>query len=168
MSLRIDIEWPQEVRHAERDVADIKMSVRDRVFSRLFDENENRGRDYFRASAIHLGFWFADNWWRLRWEPIGDPRYVSPDWRLRHELSSASGDTILPPFMIYGVGPRVIIAPTLGERAAWGPIRYLEERPLTVTGEEFERGVDSLFESVLRFCDAHPNAPRWTVGSGAG
>jgi hypothetical protein len=158
VTLRVALRWPLEARAPQQDVADIAMSVDGHVFTRLFDEAENRGRDFFRASAVGLGFWFADNWWRLRWEPIGDPRFPATDWRLRHEMSAASGDTILPPFMIYGVGPRVIIAPILGERVAWGPIRYLQERPLTVTGPEFETGIDELFASVLNACAAHPDA----------
>ena len=115
-------------------------------------------RDHVRASTVNLAFWLADRWWRLRWEPIGDPRLISPEWRLRHELSSASGDTLLPPFMIYGTGPRVMIAPIIGSGAAWGPIRYLEERPVTVSAEDFEIGVDDFFRTVLRVCGNHPDA----------
>jgi hypothetical protein len=158
MTFRIDISWPSDAHENLESVADIKMSVRDRVFTRLFDEAEERVRDYFRASAVGLGFWFADNWWRLRWEPIPDPRFPSTDWRMRHELSSASGDTVWPPFMIYGVGPRVIIAPIAAERTTWGRIRYLEEKPLTLSGDEFEAGIDQLFASVLRNCGEHPDA----------
>ncbi len=134
------------------------MSVGERVFTRLFDEHEGRGRDYFRASAMTVGFWVADNFWRLRWEPIDDPQYPSTEWRLRHELSAASGDTILPPFMIYGLGPRVMVAPVVGRDAEEGAIRYLQDRPLTMAGADFGEGVNSLFEAVLRHADAHPDS----------
>lgn len=60
--------------------------------------------------------------------------------------------------MIYGTGPRVMIAPIIGSGAAWGPIRYLEERPVTVSAEDFEIGVDDFFRTVLRVCGNHPDA----------
>lgn len=77
---------------------------------------------------------------------------------MRHELSSASGDTLLPPFMIYGSGPRVMVAPIIGSGVAWGPIRYLEDRPVTVSAQDFETGVDDFFQTVLRVCGNHPDA----------
>ena len=158
MAFRIDPRWPHAARGPVQDVADITLSASGRVFSRLFDGHEGRVRDHVRASTINLAFWLADRWWRLRWEPIGDPRFVSPEWRMRHELSSASGDTLLPPFMIYGSGPRVMVAPIIGSGVAWGPIRYLEDRPVTVSAQDFETGVDDFFQTVLRVCGNHPDA----------
>jgi hypothetical protein len=38
MTFRIDISWPSDAHENLESVADIKMSVRDRVFTRLFDE----------------------------------------------------------------------------------------------------------------------------------
>lgn len=158
MAFRIEPRWPPAARGPVQDVADITVSASGRIFSRLFDEQEGRVRDHVRASTVNLAFWLADRWWRLRWEPIGDPRMISAEWRLRHELSSASGDTLLPPFMIYGTGPRVMIAPIIRSDAAWGPIRYLEDRPVTVSAEDFEIGIDDFFRTVLRVCGNHPDA----------
>lgn len=154
MSFDIDLQWPG----GARDVADIRMSVGDRVFTRLFDEHEGRGRDFFRAAPLTLGFWFVDNFWRLRWEPLDDPQYPGTEWRMRHELSAASGDTILPPFMIYGMGPRVMVAPIAGAESDANAIRYLQERPLTMLAGDFEKGLDTLFETLLRHHDLPDSA----------
>lgn len=155
MSFDIDLHWPGS---GARDVADITMSVGGRVFTRLFDEQEGRAREFFRAAPLTLGFWFADNFWRLRWEPLDDPYFPATEWRLRHELNAASGDTILPPFMIYGMGPRVMVAPIAGVEADGSSLRYLQERPLTMLASDFEQGVDTLFAQLLRERDLPDSA----------
>jgi hypothetical protein len=118
----------------------------------LVDLSDNQPRDFVRASAVSMAFWFADNWWRLRWEPIAD--HVTADWRLRHELTSASGGMAWPPLMIYGVGLRVVIAPisTIPEIGN-GPIEY---RPIPVTilpGGDYEEAIKNFFQTVLAKCE---------------
>lgn len=73
MSFDIDLDWPAGDR--SQGVADIRMAVGRTVFTRLLDEHEGTRRDYFRASPLLLGFWFVDNFWRLRWEPLDDPHF---------------------------------------------------------------------------------------------
>lgn len=156
MSFDIDLEWPAGQR--QLSVADIRITVGRTVLTRLIDEHEGRRRDSFRASPLLLGFWFVDNFWRLRWEPLDDPHYPTPEWRMRHEMSAASGDTILPPFMIYGMGPRVMVAPVAGSNDGGSMIRYLQDRPLTMLSDEFENGLDRFFETVLRLHDLPDSA----------
>lgn len=158
MPLEIHLDWPAPPESADAHIADIRLSVRGQVLTCLFDEEQDRSRTSFRASTVSLAFWFADNWWRLRWEPIGNPRFLTPDWRLRHELNSGSSGGVWPPLMIYGVGQRVIISPNLGDQGAVGPIRYLQQRPQTLTGDEYEQGVDSFFRAVLARSALHDDA----------
>ena len=156
MSFDIDLDWPAGDR--SQGIADVRMAVGRSVFTRLLDEHEGSRRDYFRASPLLLGFWFVDNFWRLRWEPLDDPHFPSTEWRLRHELSAASGDTVLPPFMIYGMGPRVMVAPVNGVEDDGSAIRYLQERPLTMLSDEFEAGLERFFGTLLRCHDLPDSA----------
>ena len=163
MPFDIDLNWPQPVEGPDADVAEVRIAVRQNVMSRLFDADENRTREYFRTSAVSLAFWFADNWWRLRHEPIGDPRFLASDWRLHHEMSSGTSASIWPSLMIYGVGSRVIVSPLLASRNAAGTIRYLADTPQALASRDYEDGVDRLFRSVLDHCALHVDAEALTT-----
>lgn len=157
MEFAIDLRWPTDGEIAS-DVADVQISARDRVLTRLFDVAANEGRKYFRASSVKLAFWFAENWWRLRWEPIDDGRSPSPDWRLAHELSSGPGDEAWPTLMFYGVGNRVIASPSAQRSVDDESISFLLEKPISIDAGDFEGGVDAMFERVLGECALHADA----------
>jgi hypothetical protein len=55
--------------------------------------------------------------------------------------------------MIYGTGPRVVLAPAFGARAERGPIRHLEmETVHVIPGDHFEKAVDRFFGEVTEVC----------------
>ncbi len=134
------------------DVAEISLRVGDSVISRIADTKKGTVRDFFRASSTSLAFWMADNWWRLRWETISDSRLPSIDWRLRHELNSASGGALWPPVMIFSVGDRIAFAPSVGNKVVDGPQSYFQFKIGMVAADEYERELDCLFEAVLEHC----------------
>ncbi len=140
--------WPE----GSEDVAEISLRVGDRVISRIADTGKQTVRDYFRASSTGLALWLADNWWRLRWEAIRDFRFPSVDWRLRHELNSASGGTLWPPVMIFSVGDRIAFAPSVGKNFVDGPQSYFDFKVGMVAADEYEPELDRLFEAVLGHC----------------
>jgi len=140
--------WPK----GSDDVAEISLRVGDRVISRIADTEKGTVRDFFRASSTGLAFWLADNWWRLRWETISDSRLPSVDWRLRHELNSASGGALWPPVMIFSVGKRIAFAPSVGKKVVDGPQSYFQFKIGMVAADEYERELDSFFEAVLEHC----------------
>lgn len=140
--------WPK----GSDDVAEISLRVGDRVISRIADTEKGTVREFFRASSTGLAFWLADNWWRLRWETINDSRLPSVDWRLRHELNSASGGALWPPVMIFSVGNRIAFAPSIGKKVVDGPQSYFQFKIGMVAADEYERELDSLFEAVLEHC----------------
>ena len=140
--------WPK----GSDDVAEISLRVGDRVISRIADTEKGTVRDFFRASSTGLAFWLADNWWRLRWETISDSRLPSVDWRLRHELNSASGGALWPPVMIFSVGDRISFAPSVGKKVIDGPQSYFQFKIGMVAADEYERELDSFFEAVLKHC----------------
>ena len=140
--------WPK----GSDDVAEISLRVGDRVISRIADTEKGTVRDFFRASSTGLAFWFADNWWRLRWETISDSRLPPVDWRLRHELNSASGGALWPSVMIFSVGDRISFAPSIGKKVVDGPQSYFQFKIGMVAADEYERELDSFFEAVLEHC----------------
>ncbi len=134
------------------DVAGICLRVGGNVISRIADTKKGTVRDYFRASSTSLALWLADNWWRLRWETISDSGLPSVDWRLRHELNSASGGALWPPVMIFSVGDRIAFAPSVGKRVVEGPQSYFPFKIGMVAAAEYERELDSFFDAVLGHC----------------
>ena len=154
MRFKIDATWAQLPKPGKRDVAAISMTLGERVLTRLLEVGANQPRDFVRASAVSLALWLADNWWRLRWEPIPDYQAITADWRLRHELTSASGGTAWPPLMIYRVGARVVVAPISGllETGEPMPVEYLPIPVSLMSGRIFEDGVDRFFSTVTEMC----------------
>lgn len=140
--------WPK----GSDDVAEISLRVGDRVISRIADTEKGTVRDFFRASSTALAFWFADNWWRLRWETISDSRLPSVDWRLRHELNSASGGALWPPAMIFSVGDRIAFAPSIGKKVVDGPQSYFQFKIGMVAADDYENELDSFFKAVVERC----------------
>lgn len=141
-------DWPK----GSEDVAEISLRVGDRVISRIADTEKHTVRDFFRASSTGLAFWLADNWWRLRWETIRDSRFPFVDWRLRHELNSASGGALWPPLMIFSVGDRIAFAPSVGKNVVNGPQSYFEFKIGMVAADEYELELDGFFKAVLEHC----------------
>ena len=140
--------WPT----GSDDVADIYLRVGDMVISRIADTQKGTIRDSFRAAATSMGLWVADNWWRLRWETISNLRYPSADWRLRHELNSASGGALWPALTIYSSGGRIAFAPSMGNRFVNGPQTYIPFQIRMVAANEYERVLDNFFDAVLGHC----------------
>ncbi|MFL6844656.1 MAG: hypothetical protein ACJ8ER_07225 [Allosphingosinicella sp.] len=151
----ISASWP-EPSERQADVAEISIRLGDEILTRIADLESNTNREYFRASAVSLSLWFADNWWRLRCEPVDNTSLPSVDWRMRHELSAASGGTQWPPVMIYSGGDRVTFAPSLSRQHAAAKLRYLDTRVRTIQASQFEVGIDNFFNLVLESC-AHSN-----------
>ena len=134
------------------DIAEITLRLGEQVMSRVADTEKASLRDYFRASATAVGLWFVDNWWRLRWETLSDSKFASADWRLRHELNSASGGALWPPVMIYSSSDRIVFAPSFGRGVVAGPQQYFETKAATVMAAEYERELDSFLEAVAGHC----------------
>lgn len=134
------------------DVAEISIRLGQSVISRIADTQKGTNRDYFRASSTGLALWLADNWWRLRWETVQEARFPSVEWRLRHELNSASGGALWPPVMIYSVGDRIAFAPSVGKKMTDGPQAYFDFQIGMVAASDYESELDGFFSAVLDQC----------------
>ncbi len=63
-----------------------------------------------------------------------------------------SGGTLWPPLMIYSGGERVIVSPSIGRKTTIGPVQYLDTPVATMTGNQFESGIDRFFDLVASAC----------------
>lgn len=134
------------------DVADVSLVVGANVISRIADIYKGTVRDYFRASATSMALWLADNWWRLRWETIRAPGCPPVEWRLRHELNSASGGALWPPVMIYSGGDRIAFAPAVRINDVTGPQSYFPFKVSMVAASDYEAELDRLFSDIINHC----------------
>lgn len=134
------------------DAAEISIRLGTSVISRIADTQKGTVRDYFRASSTGLALWLADNWWRLRWETIHEARVPAVEWRLRHELNSASGGALWPPVMIFSVGDRIAFAPSVGKNMSDGPQAYFDFKIGMVAASDYESELDGFFAAVLGQC----------------
>lgn len=151
--------WAQGIADGEQDVANVRIEVRDVVITRVAEVLEETNRDYIRTSGVSLALWFADNWWRLRWESPADTP-PSTDWRCRHELTSVGGGRLMPPVMIYGTGQRVVFAPSIGRGPQGGPVRFIDaDQVMSIPGTTYEQGVDEFFTRVLANCSKSLDGP---------
>ena len=71
------------------------------------------------------------------------------DWRLRHELNSASGGTLWPPVMIFSVGDRIAFAPSVGRNFVDGPQSYFDFKVGMVAANEYERSWTAFLRPFL-------------------
>jgi hypothetical protein len=144
--------WATPPASCVRDVAEIRFAAGGEVFTRIADFALKEERNFMRGSAVSLALWLADNWWRLRYESLPDGSPPTTNWRLRHELTSASGGTIWPPVMIHSTGERVMLTPAFARAVNLGSTRYILPEIKSITGKTFEEGLDKFFDQVLDAC----------------
>ena len=125
--------------------AELSILVDDHSATRLEDLLAKTVRESARLSGYRLARWFAENWWRLRWEPGSN----SVDWCLSHEMSSIGGGYVWPNLTFSSDGEYVNVIGIPSPRTRTEPVRYLTRFNVPVNATYFERGVDSFVEQVL-------------------
>lgn len=124
----------------------ICMGVGETILTQLLRSPGNIPDKYLLAPPAQLAFWFADNWWRLRWEciPSANP---SPEWRMSHEVSSLGGYA-WPRLTIWGDKDRIGLTCKSDPIGVVGPVRFLTDALLFFDATQFETAVDSFFDQV--------------------
>jgi len=124
--------------------ADLGIHVDGEVATKVEDLMAKTVRSTIRASAYTLGFWFAANWWRLRWEPEAK----SASWKVSHKVGAAGGGYVWPDLALSTDGSNVLAhcRPTNGEAE---PVRFLSNFDVVLPVHAFERGVDEFVEAVI-------------------
>lgn len=98
-----------------------------------------------------LAFWFAQNWWRLRWEVEKEnlAAELQTDWSLSHSLASA-GEGYIWPSVTFISDNSSIQAVVKNKQIPFSPLQftYLEETQW-LSPAEFEKGIDDFLAKVL-------------------
>jgi hypothetical protein len=145
---KIELEWlgGSDQTPLERSTfAEIEIDVAQQVATELEDLVAQTVRPRLRASAYDLSMWFAENWWRLRWEP--EARTV--DWRLSHVMAAAGGGIAWPNISFVSDGVHVLIEARGTSGGPGAPVRYLRDIDEQISAESFEAGVDEFVQRVL-------------------
>lgn len=110
-----------------------------------------------RLSAYHLAFWFASNWWRLRWEP----ERITVDWEMSHRIGAVGGGYLWPNLSFIGDGATVTVQSEPALFTATGQtIRYINNFKTVIRAEEFESEIAIFIESVIaRLTELRIDAP---------
>lgn len=119
--------------------------------SSVIDNLAKSPRDSIHVSLNHLARWFADSWWRLRWEP--EPRSgIRPHaWRMAHEMSAAGGGFVWPQICFNSDGETILLSArrTSEAHAAKHAIQYIGDHEIVCDATAVERSIDALMSSVL-------------------
>ena len=107
IDFQIGIEEPRNGKCSEPDRLRIRLG--DACLTRLIRRGSHEPDDWLEAPPVPLAFWFIDNWWRIRWEPVPHAD-LNAEWALAHHLSSVGAGYHWPNVSIWGEGSRVGIA----------------------------------------------------------
>lgn len=145
LSIRTDWERTGEGTPEERaSFGMLRIGTADLSLTEGFDTYVNRLRDGPLVSAYHAAEWFAWNWWRLRWEPKSN----RPGWAHAHQMPSIGAGYVWPNITILSDSSRIVLIPYPSEPSA-KPFRYIADRPLVVTGSQFESAIDAFVGQVI-------------------
>ena len=111
------------------------------------DRLANVTRPAARLSAWRMAQWLAGNWWRLRWEP--EPIRPTLDWKMSHNLASASGGYLWPSLTFGSDGETILIRSQASPPSCREPVRYLRDNRALVAADDFERVIDNFVAAVI-------------------
>jgi len=136
-------------------IVSLSMSVGDVSFTHLLRSAENAETYALRVPVAPLAFWFADNWWRLRWEPRG---VVTTDsWRMAHEMTAIGHGHAWPNLTIWGDRDRVILVSRADPPGLVGPARFLTNAVTFVQADGLEQSIDGFLGRAIQLA---PQATR--------
>ncbi|MHB8348205.1 MAG: hypothetical protein ACYDHM_13730 [Acidiferrobacterales bacterium] len=145
----IQLEW---LEGADRDpmerstFAQIEIHAAHQIATELEDLFAQTVRPGLRASAYDLAVWFAENWWRLRWEP---DEATADDWRLSHIMAAAGGGIAWPDISFASDGVHVLVESHKTSGGHGAPIRYIRDIAVQISAGVFETGIDEFVQRVL-------------------
>jgi hypothetical protein len=125
-------------------LATLNVTVGDIVMTRLVRTGANTTSEAVRIPAAPLGFWIADHWWRLRWEP--KPAKPDDEWRMAHSMPGIGHGHAWPPITIWGDRDRVMLISRADPPGVASPARYLTNAVAFARGDDFEVVADGLLD----------------------
>lgn len=129
-------------------ICGLEMSVGDALLTRLVRAGAGAEDTKIRVPAAPLAFWFAENWWRLRWEPRASVQTDS--WSMAHEMSAIGHGHAWPRVTIWGDRDRVMLVARAEAPGIAGPVRFLTNAVVFTPGPDFERAVDRFLDQAAK------------------
>ena len=133
---------------AEGDLRSLSIRANQSVLTRLVRQDANHEDQALQVPVIPLAFWFADHWWRLRWECRPLNGFPSA-WRQAHELTAVGAGYAWPRVMVWGEGERTVIVSRSDPVGVVGPVRLLQNSIGFVPAVDYETAVSSFLEQAV-------------------
>ncbi|MFZ4792120.1 MAG: hypothetical protein ACOYMW_14725 [Candidatus Competibacteraceae bacterium] len=135
--------------------AELSIHVSDFCLTQLEDRHVQTVRPILRASAYRLALWFAQNWWRLRWEP----EQSDMDWQMAHSLAAAGGGYTWPALSFIGDGEGTLLRMRPSTAVPTENIRYLVHADIPIQVDQYTEAIDCFIEAVIArlYVCGHPN-----------
>jgi len=146
---KIDFNWlPRETgsQFDKATFAEITLEIDGNIASEVHDSFSKTTRKAFRASAFDLAYWFACNWWRLRWETMGE---ADADWKMSHQLCGIGNGYVWPDITLYSDGHSMNVRSLKSHGHRIEPIRFLSDFLAGVSVKTFENEVDNFILSII-------------------
>jgi CBS domain-containing protein len=127
---------------------DLKIKVGETVLTHLLRGPNRVASESLRCPSAPLAFWFADNWWRHRWE--SKPTKPSADWRMAHEMMAIGHGNAWPNVTLWGDRERVMLISKADASGIAGPVRFLTNAVTYAPATAFEAAIDTMLEHACR------------------
>ncbi len=154
-SMHMELDWMEPFERGTPEgvtFSDLKVLIGGCVVTEVEDRLAQTLRESVLVSAYPLARFLAENWWRLRWEPV--PARAIPAWRLRHSLSAVGDGYSWPNLSFASDGEAIHVQLRPSGDSPTSPIRYVSELDDWISVVEFERSVDVFMEAVAGRLDA--------------
>lgn len=136
---------------------ELEIRVGNVVLTRLIRSGVDSEDVALRIPVAPVAYWVADNWWRLRWEPISPA--PSESWRMAHEMTAIGHGHAWPRVTIWGDRDRVMLVARADPHGVVGPVRFLTNAVLFVPAVDFESAVDALLERACSIASTRDRKP---------
>jgi len=136
----------EEVRHTS---AMLQIHLGEGVVTRNQDDWAHTVQDDVRLSAYPLALWFAQSWWRLRFESFPVRQKPSLSWKMSHEMASAGFGYVWPHMVFTSEGDQIQALSAQSPAECKEPIRYLSDLYAPIDSVEFEREIDGFIGATL-------------------
>ncbi|TWB10752.1 hypothetical protein FBZ89_13221 [Nitrospirillum amazonense] len=124
----------------------LRIAIGETVLTRLVRGNSPNASYSLCCPSAPLAFWFADNWWRHRWE--SKPVKLSAEWRMAHEMTAIGHGNAWPNVTLWGDRERVMLISKADPPGIVGPVRFLTNAITYVPAAAFEVAIDSMLENA--------------------
>lgn len=135
-------------------IVQLGMDLDNVVFTKVLRDNITDTS--LRVPVAPLAFWFAENWWRLRWEtkPSLDPEFWPDDWLMAHKMASIGEGHAWPNLTIWGGDKSVYFVSRSGPTGIGGPVYFLTNALTYTAADQFETEVQGFLHKALELAPA--------------